>query len=120
VLPLDRAIGGEQYKDAAMTSSDDEHLEVTDNPDAQRYELFVDGKRAGFTDYRLLPGRIVFRHSEVSPEFQGRGLAARLAAGVLDDARARGLMVTPVCPYVARYIEEHPEYADLVAPGSDA
>ena len=99
-----------------MTGSDDERLEVTDNPEAQRYELFVDGTRAGFTDYRLLPGRIIFRHTEVSPEFQGRGLAAHLAGAELDDARARGLMVTPTCPYVARYIEEHPEYADLVVP----
>lgn len=103
-----------------MTGSDDEELKVTDNPDAQRYELFVNGTRAGFTDYRLLPGRIVFRHTEVSPEFQGRGLAAHLAAAELDDARARGLMVTPVCPYVARYIEEHPEYADLVAPKTES
>jgi predicted GNAT family acetyltransferase len=120
VLPLDRAIAGEQYKDGAMTGSEDEHLEVIDNPSAQRYELFVDGKRAGFTDYRLLPGRIVVRHTEVSPEFQGRGLAAHLAVGVLDDARARRLMVTPVCPYVARYIKEHPEYADLVAPEAES
>jgi uncharacterized protein len=34
--------------------------------------------------------------------------------GALDDMRARGLKVAPVCPFVAAYIRRHPEYADLV------
>ena len=40
------------------------------------------------------------------------GETARRAA--LDDIRARGLVVVPLCPFVARYVERHPEYDDLV------
>ena len=29
--------------------------------------------------------------------------------------RAAGLKVEPLCPFIASYIERHPEYADLVA-----
>jgi predicted GNAT family acetyltransferase len=36
-------------------------------------------------------------------------------AAVLDDIRARGMKVRPRCPFVARFIREHPQYADLVA-----
>ena len=54
-------------------------------------------------------------HTEVLPAFSGQGHAATLARSALDDARARGLTVRPDCPYVASYIEKHPEYADLVA-----
>jgi hypothetical protein len=39
-----------------------------------------------------------------------------LASWALDDARVRGLSITPFCPFVASYIRHHPEYADLVAP----
>ena len=53
-------------------------------------------------------------HTEVPEDFSGQGHAATLARGALADARERGLRVVPSCPYVASYIEKHPEHADLV------
>jgi predicted GNAT family acetyltransferase len=29
--------------------------------------------------------------------------------------RGKGLVVVPLCPFIARYIQQHPEYHDLVA-----
>ncbi|HEX6446812.1 MAG TPA: GNAT family N-acetyltransferase [Streptosporangiales bacterium] len=100
---------------------------VVDVPEKARFELRVDGERAGLVQYRMLPGRIVLIHTEVEDRFQGRGLAGRLARAALDSARERGLQVTPLCPYVADYIRRHPEYVPLVderhraefAPASD-
>ena len=78
--------------------------------------MFADGTLAGFTTYKMRAGnRIIAVHSEVFPEFEHRGLAAELARQMLDDIRARGLTVSPRCPYVAKYIREHDEYADLVS-----
>ena len=48
-------------------------------------------------------------------EFEGRGVGGRLVAGVLDDIRARGLLVVPLCSFTRSYIERHPEYQDLIA-----
>ena len=87
---------------------------IAENSDAARYEISVDGVLAGFSTYRDRDGARVVLHTEVSPEFEGHGLAGDLARFVLDDIRGRGLQVVPRCPYVARYIREHPEYADLV------
>ena len=56
----------------------------------------------------------MFVHTEIDPEFRGRDLAATLIRAALDDARANGYRVIPRCPYVAEFIQEHPEYADLV------
>ena len=88
---------------------------VTDNPEAARYELEVDGERAGFVTYRTSPGVIAFLHAEVDPSRERRGLGSALVRGALDDARARGLSVRPVCPFVAWYVETHEAYQDLVA-----
>ena len=88
---------------------------VADNPDAARYELTVDGERAGFVTYRQSPGVIALLHAEVDPARERRGLGSQLVRGALDDARARGLMVRPVCPFVQWFIETHEEYRDLVA-----
>jgi predicted GNAT family acetyltransferase len=90
-------------------------ITVGDHPEAQRYEITVGGERAGFVTYRLSPGVIAFLHAEVDPARERRGLGSRLVADALDDARARGLAVRPVCPFVAAFIESHPGYADLVA-----
>jgi uncharacterized protein len=90
-------------------------VETVDRPDQGRYELTVDGALAGWVTYRLRDRRITFIHTEVQPAFAGRGLAQRLAAAVLDDARARGLRVRPLCPFIASYMRAHPAYQDLVA-----
>ncbi len=89
-------------------------VETVDRPEQGRYELTVDGAVAGWVTYRLHDPHITFIHTEVRPAYAGRGLAQRLARDVLDDARARGLRVRPLCPYIAGYIRAHPEYQDLV------
>ena len=90
--------------------------ELRDAPDSNRYELRSGDDLVGFLAYRLHGEVIRLVHTEVLPEFNGQGHAATLTRAALDDARSRGLSVRPDCPYVAAYIEKHPEYADLVAP----
>ncbi len=90
-------------------------LETTDHPERHRYELTVGGELAAFVTYALHGPRITFIHTEVKAAYAGRHLGQRLARDVLDDARAQGLQVRPLCPYIAGYIRSHPEYQDLVA-----
>ncbi|MFC4534314.1 GNAT family N-acetyltransferase [Sphaerisporangium dianthi] len=97
-----------------------ETVEVTDNPAAGRYEITVGGRLAGFAEYHHRADRLVFTHTEIGGEFEGQGLGSRLIRGALDGARAAGASVVPICPFVARYIEHHPEYGDLVAKAASA
>jgi len=89
-------------------------IHVTDNAEKHRYEITSDGADAGSLDYELTDGGIDFTHTVVGDEFAGQGIAGTLVSHALDDARGRGLTVTPTCSYVKSYIEKHPEYADLV------
>jgi uncharacterized protein len=89
--------------------------EVVDNPDRSRFEIRVDGERAGLAAYRLrTDGAIVFLHTEIGDEHEGKGLGGILVRAALDSARERGLRVVPSCPFVRGWIERHPDYADLV------
>jgi uncharacterized protein len=98
-----------------VTSSPEDAV-VVDVPEASRYELRLGDRVVGFAEYRLRPGgRLVLAHTEIDEECEGRGFGSRLAAGVLEDVRRKGLDVRPLCPFIARYIELHPEYHDLVA-----
>jgi uncharacterized protein len=92
-------------------------IAVSDNPGEHRYEIALDGERAGFVKYRLKPGQIALIHTEVDDRFEGQGLGGRLIAFALDDARSRDLAVLPFCPFVKAYIQRHPEYLELVPEG---
>jgi predicted GNAT family acetyltransferase len=87
---------------------------VTDNPAQHRYELPVDGSTAIVT-YRLADNVITLDHTEVPKALEGRGIGSKLAKGVFDDIRARGLKVKPLCPFLRSWLERHPDYADLKA-----
>src|SRR5712671_1490177 len=89
-------------------------IAVADNPERERYEIHADGELAGFAQYRARPGLLAFIHTEVDDRFEGQGLAGRLIAFALDDARQHGLAVLPFCPFVNSYIRRHREYVDLV------
>lgn len=90
--------------------------QVVHNTDEQRYEILVDGILAGFTEAREDGSDVVvFPHTVVFEQFEGQGLASELVAGALDDIRVRGKKIIARCPYVARYVEKHSDYADLLA-----
>jgi uncharacterized protein len=92
-------------------------VEVRDSPDDARYEVLADGELAGFAQYRLHHGRITFFHTEIDSAHEGRGIGAELARYALDDAKARGLSVVPLCPFIAGFIRRHShDYLALVVP----
>nr|MCW2728045.1 family N-acetyltransferase [Aeromicrobium sp.] len=88
---------------------------VVHNTEQQRYEIHVDGILAGFTQAREHGDVVTFPHTEVFDQFEGQGLASELVAGALDDIRVRGKKIIATCPYVARFVKKHQDYADLLA-----
>jgi predicted GNAT family acetyltransferase len=86
---------------------------VLDNPDASQFEARVDGHLA-FVSYARRGNLIIFTHTDVPRELQGRGIGNILAHAVLERARAEGLKVVARCPFIAKYIARHPEYQSLV------
>lgn len=105
------------------TSSDSTHgsdssesrpsVEVVDVPERGRFEARIDGRTAGFAEYLRTDGLVVYPHTEVGDEFEGRGVGGALARAALDDARARDLPVLATCPFIAGWMSRHPEYEDL-------
>jgi predicted GNAT family acetyltransferase/glutaredoxin len=88
--------------------------EVVDVPEASRYELRLGGRLIGLAAYRRRNGRIAFTHTEVDEACEGRGFGSRLAEVALAIAAREKLEVVPLCPFIAHYIENHPEYQQLV------
>jgi len=88
---------------------------VIDNPAESRYELRIGDEVVALAEYRLSKNVVTVRHVETRPSHGGRGFAALLMDGVIDDLRARSLTIRPSCPYAAAYMRDRPETHDLYA-----
>jgi uncharacterized protein len=84
--------------------------------DGERYELWRSDRRIGLLSYRPRGDNLALIHTEIDPEFEGRGLGTKLVAAALDDLRRKGVRVLPLCPFVDAFIRRNPEYQELVAP----
>lgn len=82
-------------------------------PEQQRWEAALDGDHAGHLEYTRAPDLVVITHTEVDRSFEGRGVGGALARAALDGARAEGVKVLPVCPFVRGWMDRHPDYENL-------
>lgn len=89
---------------------------VRDNPERHRFEADLGDGSFAIADYVLRPGKILFTHTEVPPEHEGKGIGSALIRSALDAARERGLQVVPICPFFAAYMQKHAEMQDLLDP----
>ncbi|MCG7290530.1 MULTISPECIES: GNAT family N-acetyltransferase [unclassified Corynebacterium] len=95
--------------------SENPEVSVRKNETEGQYEILVGEEVAGFATYTDANGVRDLPHTVVDPKFRGQGLSKPLIQAALDDARADGMQVTPSCPAVERYIEQNPQYRDLLA-----
>ena len=89
---------------------------VLHNKEKSRYDLFLGEELIGLADYVDVDGELQITHTEVNPEHQGKGYAAILVREALADIEANNLgKVWPVCPYVVKYMQKHPETLHLLS-----
>ena len=89
---------------------------VTELPERERFEARDEaGTPAGVVTYQLSGNIVVYTHTEVDPAFEGQGVGSALARAVMDDARAKGRTVVPMCPFLGEWLTKHPEYDKIVA-----
>ena len=91
-------------------------IEVRDNPENRTYEARMadQDEVVGTLVYEIQGNRTVLTHTWVEPSYREHGVATALSRGALDDLRAKGRTITVFCTFTAEFIDEHPEYADLL------
>jgi predicted GNAT family acetyltransferase len=85
---------------------------VRNNTEKHRFELDV-GDEIAFANYRLTPSTVIITHTETPRALRGRGIGSELVRGALELIRADGKKVIAGCGFVADYLDQHPENADL-------
>ena len=81
-----------------------------------RYRALLDDEEVAYAEVDAIStDRLLIKHTEVLPAFEGRGIGGALVLHMLEDARRQGRGVIPVCPYAAAYIKRHPQYMEFVS-----
>jgi uncharacterized protein len=91
---------------------------TTVTAESHRFNISVEGHRAGFVEFTDRGDQRIFTHTEVADEFGGRGLATILIDQALQVTRDAGLRIVALCPMVEGFVEKHHEFADVVDPVS--
>jgi predicted GNAT family acetyltransferase len=87
---------------------------VINNEEDGIYEAFVGDRSIGGISYTLQGNRMALHATAVYPEFRHQGIATELIRRVLDDVRVQSRTLTIMCPIVVTFIQDQPEYANLV------
>ena len=90
-------------------------IRFEDNGSKGRYVIRgIDGAEAEMTFTRVGESRVIIDHTEVPEAFRGQGAGVALVARAVEDFRAAGKIVIPLCPFAAAQFRRHPEWADLL------
>lgn len=87
--------------------------EIRHDTASSRFEIDT-GNATALIEYVQAGGRVTFIHTYVPPELRGQGIAEQMVRVALAWARSEKLKVVPQCSYMARFIERHAEFADLL------
>lgn len=95
--------------------SDDNAIELEDRGAKGRYVVKgPDGAEAEMTFTKIGERQIIIDHTGVPDAFRGQGVGARLVERAVEDARAAGKTIIPLCPFAASQFRRHPEWADVL------
>ena len=87
-----------------------------ENPSKKRFELKVN-EHIAILEYLKTADKIFLTHTEVPKALEGQGVGSKLVKNVLEEIKGGKHTLVPLCPFVANYIKNHPEWKDLVFRG---
>jgi predicted GNAT family acetyltransferase len=94
--------------------TNDYQIEHEEHATSGRYVLTIEGEESRLT-YSRADGRMLITHTYVPSALRGRDLGLALVARAVADARAKGVKIVPICPFVALQIARRPEWQDVLA-----
>jgi predicted GNAT family acetyltransferase len=89
-------------------------IEREEGPSKGRYVVRLDGTAAQMTYSRAGETMIIIDHTEVPDAMRGRSVGQALVRRAVEDARAEGRAIIPLCPFAKAQISRHPEWQDVL------
>jgi predicted GNAT family acetyltransferase len=80
------------------------------------FEAVEDGKEAGKMTYTWAgDSKFIIDHTEVSPDFNGKGVGKKLVMAAVEYARANDVKIIPLCPFAKSVFDKVEEIHDVLS-----
>ena len=90
-------------------------IQLEDSGSKGRYLLrSAEGAVAEMTFTKVGEHIVIIDHTEVPDAFRGQGAGLRLVTRAVEDARAAGKKIIPLCPFANAQFRRHAEWADVL------
>ncbi|MEM1314410.1 MAG: GNAT family N-acetyltransferase [Pseudomonadota bacterium] len=90
-------------------------IQFDDQGSKGRYVLAGEGgAEAEMTFSRASPTLIIIDHTGVPDAMRGTGAGLALVTRAVEDARAGGWKILPLCPFAASQFKRRPDWADVL------
>ena len=86
---------------------------IINNKKLSRFETEINGEFA-YVEYRFYKDDIALMHTFVPESARGKGISSALAKFSLEYVKEQKLKRLVYCPFIAKYIKQHPEYEPLI------
>jgi predicted GNAT family acetyltransferase len=93
-------------------------MEIKQTNDTRKgyFEAIEDGKEAGKMTYTWAgDSKFIIDHTEVSPDFNGKGVGKKLVLAAVDYARANNVKIIPLCPFAKSVFDKTEEIRDVLS-----
>ena len=94
-----------------------ENYKLIDNVALHQYEFRIGDLIPRIEYLKTKNGEIYLTHTEVPSALEGKGVGSSLVRLALEDIERQQLRLVPLCPFVAGYVQKHPEWKRLVMEG---
>ncbi|OMQ13301.1 GNAT family N-acetyltransferase [[Flexibacter] sp. ATCC 35103] len=92
-------------------------MEIQQTNDTRRgyFEAIEDGKEAGKMTYTWAgESKFIIDHTEVSPDFNGKGVGKKLVMAAVEYARTNNVKIIPLCPFAKSVFDKVEEIRDVL------
>ncbi|MFD1605788.1 GNAT family N-acetyltransferase [Flavobacterium artemisiae] len=80
------------------------------------FEAVEDGKEAGKMTYTWAgDSQFIIDHTEVSPDFNGKGVGKKMLMAAVDFARKNNVKIIPLCPFAKSVFDKVEEIRDVLS-----
>lgn len=90
-------------------------IQRDDNGKKGQFSALINEEEAGLMTYTWAGDqKFIIDHTEVNPDFSGKGVGKQLVMAAVEFARENGLKILPLCPYAKSVFERTPAIADVL------
>ncbi|WP_318309026.1 GNAT family N-acetyltransferase [Flagellimonas crocea] len=93
------------------------NYQLVDNESAKRFQFELENGDIAKIEYIKAKEKIYLTHTEVPQGHEGQGIGSELIKQTLEHIKKENWTLIPLCPFVAKYLQQHPEWKTLVMKG---